>query len=111
MYFARHGLHSLSTIITSRDLSEDGRLARLVVDFRGRRCVGLGVVVVYQFFEFFAGLEIRHSFSGNADRISRLGIATAPCTTFTHAKTSKATQLDLLALIQSLNDAFEDNLD
>ena len=47
----------------------------------------------------------------NADRIARLGISAASGAALAHAKTAKATQLNLLALVQGFNDAFKNDFD
>ena len=73
--------------------------------------VGAGVIVVDKFFQFFAGLEIRDSFGGNAHGVARLGISASPGTTLAHAKTPKTAQFNLLALIKGFNDAFKNNFD
>src|SRR5690242_3267151 len=77
---------------------KDGRAMRVVTQWAcrvGRRCVR-PVVVVDELFEFFAGLEIRHSLGGNAHRVAGLGIPTASRATLADAKTAETAQLDLL---------------
>ena len=61
-------------------------------------------------FEFFSGFEIRYALGRNADRVTGLWISAPTRATLPHAKTTEATQFDLLTLIQSFNDTFEDNL-
>ena len=68
-----------------------------------------GVLVVDEFFQFFAGFEVWNSFGGDAHGIARLRISTAPRATLAHAKTAEAAQLNLLALIERLNDAFKND--
>src|ERR1051325_6080143 len=92
---------------------KDGRAMSVITDRwrRGCRRRMCAVVVVDEFFQFFAGFEIRNSLGGDAHGIARLRISTAPRPTLSHAKTANAAHLNLLALIQGLNDAFKNDFD
>jgi len=67
--------------------------------------------LIDQFLEVLACFEIRNALGGNADRLAGLGITATPGAAAPHTETAKAAQFDLLALIQTLNNAIENDLD
>src|SRR5713226_5022764 len=105
MYSFLQGLQSLSTgQVRSYRLQR-----REFVDTKALfSCAGLfWRILVDELFEFFAGFEIRNTLGGNADRLAGLRVPSTARATLAHPKAAKAAQLDLLALIQALDDAFE----
>jgi hypothetical protein len=68
-------------------------------------------MLVNEFLQFLASLEIGNAFGRNANRVACLRVTASAGATLTHAKAAKTPQLDLLALVQTLNYAFENYFD
>src|SRR6266498_3025996 len=68
-------------------------------------------ILVNKLLQFLARFKIRNALGRNANRLTCLRITTLARATLTHAKAAKAAQFDLLALIQTLNNAFENDFD
>src|SRR6266576_4946450 len=94
IYACLQGLQSLSTRnldtrrICRRELHREQLLRRSLVN---------------QFFQFLAGFEIGDTFGRNTHRVACLGVTTPAGATLAHAKAAETTQLNLLALVQTLD--------
>jgi hypothetical protein len=65
--------------------------------------------LIDQLLEVLTGFEVRYALGRNADRLASFGIAAAPRASATHSETAKAAEFNLLALIQTLDDAIEND--
>src|SRR5579862_1713171 len=66
---------------------------------------------VDQFFELFAGLEVRHLLRRHVHLVARLRVPALAGFPLAQPKAAEAPQLDLLTAMQRINDALEDRLD
>src|SRR5437879_12183426 len=76
----------------------------------GFSCGGRGLRAVHKILQFFARLEVRNFFRPHFDFRARLRIAAHPSATISRTKAAESPNLDFLALLQRLNNAFEDRL-
>jgi hypothetical protein len=65
--------------------------------------------LIDQLLEVLTGLEVWHALGRNADRLASFGIAATPRTSATYSETAKTAKFNLLALVQTLNDAIEND--
>jgi hypothetical protein len=68
-------------------------------------------ILVDEFLQLLARFKIGYAFGGNTYRIARLGITAPARATLAYAKAAEAAQLNLLALVQTLDYAFENYFD
>src|SRR6266566_2294131 len=81
-------------------------------DVAGDRCrFGCFGLAVDQFFQFLAGLEVRHLLRRHIHLVTRLGIPALAGLALAEAEAAESAQLDLLAPVQRVDDAPEHRVD
>jgi hypothetical protein len=68
-------------------------------------------ILVDKLLQLFSRFEIGDAFGRDVDRFTSLGVSPPARAALTYAKAAEATQLDFLAVVQTVDDAFEYNLD
>src|SRR5260221_2113904 len=67
--------------------------------------------LVNEFLQFLASLELGDAFGRNTNGVACFGVTAAARATLAHAKAAEAPQLNLLALVQTFDYAFENDFD
>src|SRR6185436_7485293 len=78
---------------------------------RGTGWTGSVGLAVDELLQLLARLEVRHLLRRHVHLVAGLRIATLPRLAFPEAEATEATQLDLLATVQGVDDALEHRVD